>query len=367
MHAAEPVMGIMHAPEPTMGTLQATATTAMHATEPFMGTRHATEPTMGTMQQQQSTGLNRLMMQAASVTPHKLRAVHASGVELPAAPCDAPATGGSGGTKCYRPALFDDDDVTATTTTAINQRNDNDISAHACVSGLPGPGVSPRLSDDGADTESVECLPWWPEAVPVIGPDGNIVTTTTPTDTETYHSKAHLEDPDEEALLVDTGAFGSLSGDKWAERQHRLAVAAGCNPVYSPMPKPINVHGVGKTPQLVKDQVLMPGQLENGNTIHYKTPLVPNSEIPALFGITSMEQNDVIIDTRKCERKMYFGKTTTITPGPDTQTLQLYPAQSGHLMLPISRFKRRTQTATQHAMALVSTPASSSDEPPPLE
>jgi len=257
--------------------------------------------------------------------------------------------------------------VTATTATAINQRNDTDFTAHACVGGPSGPGT-PRPLDDNDDVESVECLPWWPEAVPVIGPDGNIVAQTTPTVTETYHSKAHLADPDDEALLVDTGAFGSLTGDKWVERQHRLAVEAGYTPVYSPMPKPINVHGVGKTPQLVKDQVLMPGQLENGNFLHYKTPMVPNSEIPALFGITSMEQNDVIIDTRTCERKMYFGKTTTITPGPDTQTLQLYPAESGHLMLPISRFKRQSHRAPpQQAMALVSTPAASSDEPPPLE
>ena len=53
-----------------------------------------------------------------------------------------------------------------------------------------------------------------------------------------------------------------------------------------------------------------------------------------------MEANNVILDTRVQHRKMYLGSDVRIVPGPKTTTLQLYPAMSSHLMLPISEFHK---------------------------
>ena len=91
---------------------------------------------------------------------------------------------------------------------------------------------------------------------------------------------------------------------------------------------------------MVTHGITIPGCLENGQTIDYSVPVLPDSEVPGLFGLRSMEANDVILDTRVQHRKMYLGRDARIVPGPNTTTLQLYPAMSSHLMLPISEFHK---------------------------
>ena len=104
------------------------------------------------------------------------------------------------------------------------------------------------------------------------------------------------------------------------------------------MHKPINVQGVGKHSQAVTDKVGMPGRLEDGTDIVFDSPVVPNSDIPALLGMRTLQRLHGIVDCRKGQQKLYLGSDVEIKPGPKTKVLQLREATSGHLLLPVSRF-----------------------------
>jgi hypothetical protein len=87
----------------------------------------------------------------------------------------------------------------------------------------------------------------------------------------------------------------------------------------------------------------------------------------------TFERLNGTLDCRTTERKLYIGNDYTITPGPNTQVIQMYPAISGHLMIPISRFdlKPRNKQTTMPFIAEEATPAStatsSTDPAPPMQ
>ena len=105
--------------------------------------------------------------------------------------------------------------------------------------------------------------------------------------------------------------------------------------------------GVGKGTQDIKTEAVVPGQLDDGQTIDFKTAVVQGSSLPALWGIDSMEKLHAVVDTRIGERKLYLGPDISITPGPKTKVLQMYPAESGHLMLPITCYDEKTGTRSK--------------------
>ena len=80
---------------------------------------------------------------------------------------------------------------------------------------------------------------------------------------------------------------------------------------------------------------VIPISLE-GETTSFDAPVVQNSDLPALWGLTSMERKRAIIDT---------GGKAAILPGPGgfkmvlspgTVVLGLEKSLSGHLMMPCS-------------------------------
>ena len=149
---------------------------------------------------------------------------------------------------------------------------------------------------------------------------------------------------------MDPGAHDLLTGDAWAERQANIARKHGKTPKTYNLDKPLNVQGVGKQPQQTDKGIIMPGQFENGEAMTFKAPVLPGWAGPALLGLKSLEHNQGVMDCRTTERKLYLGPDVQVVPGPKTTTLQLYPAMSGHLMLPISCFdaKRKGNNPTLH-------------------
>jgi hypothetical protein len=239
--------------------------------------------------------------------------------------------------------------------------------AGACASDPPSQvnthltGSKEALEESSGD----EYLTWWPL------PDGTTPQQTTPT--IIYHTRAHLPDDSQEALLADTGAYDGIAGEHWVTRQATLAQAAGLTPVYTQLDKVLRVQGVGKEAQEVDYRVSMPGRLESGDDIIYDVPVIPGSHVPALAGMKTFERLNGTLDCRTTERKLYIGNDYTITPGPNTQVIQMYPAISGHLMIPISRFdlKPRNKQTTMPFIAEEATPAStatsSTDPAPPMQ
>jgi len=258
-----------------------------------------------------------------------------------------------------RASLFDD---TPTTPVTDNQPDP----AGACASGSPSQAEAHSASvREEIDSSGDEYLAWWPL------PDGTTPQETTPT--IVYHSRAHLPDDSQEALLADTGAHDGTAGEYWVNRQDALARAAGSTPVYTPLQKTLRVQGVGKEAQEVDYKVQMPGRLETGGDISYEAPVIPKSHVPALAGMKTFERLNGTLDYRTTERKLYIGNDYKIVPGPNTQVIQMYPAISGHLMIPISRFDLKSRR-TQSTMPLISeeappasTATSSTDPTPPMQ
>ena len=160
-----------------------------------------------------------------------------------------------------------------------------------------------------------------------------------------FHAQARLAG-DQEAVLVDTGAKRGLSGDQWVARVEALARPHGHHVQRRDLPKPMEVRGVGKGSQDITTQAVVPGVLEDGDDMDFTTAVIPESPLPALLGLDSLERLNGIVDTRVPHRKLYLGEDVQVVPGPKTKVLQLYPAQSGHLMMPITHYGLR-QSAEQ--------------------
>ena len=121
-------------------------------------------------------------------------------------------------------------------------------------------------------------------------------------------------------------------------RTTALANQAGLRTESAPLAKPMKVSGVGKHAQDVTHGVIVTGRTETGIDISYTTPVVPDSPIPALYGLKSMEKNLTVLDVRPDQQLMYIGGDMKVTPGPNTTIIQMHKATSGHLMIPITKY-----------------------------
>ena len=149
-----------------------------------------------------------------------------------------------------------------------------------------------------------------------------------------------------EGLLVDSGAIGNLVGSNWARRAAAAAESAGQGTSYSPLARPIDVGGVGKEPQQATDSVSDPVALDNGARSVFTAPVVPGSDLPALLGLSVIEEHKMLLD---CHNKKL------IIPGPGGYRLHLSPgsicldlhkARSGHLLLPCTSWNAIKNAAT---------------------
>ena len=171
----------------------------------------------------------------------------------------------------------------------------------------------------------VDMFPWWPGEEHV------------------YHSNTRL--PDGRAgVLIDTGAWANLSGDRWANAAAELSQRAGKQASRQQLAKPISVQGVGNGSQQCTWQTTIPAaiRLADGSytRMQYSSPSVPNSDLPALLGLRTLINHGAIIDCRN--RKLYLcgPGDATIEPPPGTLVMDLEQAPSGHLILPISEYGR---------------------------
>ena len=106
-----------------------------------------------------------------------------------------------------------------------------------------------------------------------------------------------------------------------------------------PLAEPLAVQGVGAGAPIATHKAVVPIALETGDTASYTAPFLPGSEIPALLGLESMEAKRTVLDL--ANRKMYLmgpGDFVSQAP-PGSHCLQLYKAESGHLMLPVTEYQ----------------------------
>jgi len=180
-----------------------------------------------------------------------------------------------------------------------------------------------------SDADVTQAFPWWP-----AGPSS----TEEESAAQYFHARTRLGD-NREGLLVDVGAIGNLVGSEWVERQTRLAANHGLSVSFSEMERPLVVEGVGKSSQSTNTQATIPIATSQGSAI-YTAPVIPQSGLPALLGLESIESKGGLLDTKM--RKLVFPGPggLEIRCSPNTVIYDLEKAPSGHLLLPVSEFGR---------------------------
>jgi hypothetical protein len=160
--------------------------------------------------------------------------------------------------------------------------------------------------------------------------------------------------------IVDLGAVGNLAGDRWALEQARRAKQHGYSSSQRRMKENLNVSGVGNGSQRVEWQLTVPvaiTELNHGTLLDdFTVPIIPNSDVPGLWGLDSISAKRGLVDTFSDPPKMYLcgpgGYKVELSPG--SRTYELARAPSGHLILPTSEFdkvrKKDDNMLKQHVM-----------------
>ena len=175
--------------------------------------------------------------------------------------------------------------------------------------------------------------PWWP--VPQDTAAGELVTA--------FHTKTRLVGGNREGLLVDPGAWNNLMGESWYHRQCRLAALHGrAIPPLVPLVPPLEVGGVGKSTQTCREVGLVPlGITELVDDGEYAAPIIPNSEVPALLGLCTLKRKHAILNTSSNQLIIPGPGGVQIKLSPGSLVLQLESSPSGHLLLPVSNFRKQ--------------------------
>jgi len=151
------------------------------------------------------------------------------------------------------------------------------------------------------------------------------------------------------AMMLDIGSVGNLVGSKWMKAMAIACTKHGRKPVPVQRDRPLNITGVGKTAQICEYNVHVPISIPcKGDYLKgvFKAPCVPDSDLPALFGLQSMKNSRTIIDT--VAGKIYLMGTGDYdlmrSMPPGTREIQCCHANTGHMMLPVDSFAGLDET-----------------------
>ena len=173
----------------------------------------------------------------------------------------------------------------------------------------------------------------------------------------TAHDKSRLGGHRREGLLVDCGAIDNLSGKDFVERQGQIARSYGRDVEYRPLARTLEVNGVGQGSQEATHEAVVPIQIADNSAV-FTTPVLSGrgAAVPGLWGLRSQRAMRALIDT---------GGSAVILPGPGgfsvalspgSEVIQCEDALSGHMMVPVSDFQRRSpREKTQETWMLYGT------------
>ncbi len=150
------------------------------------------------------------------------------------------------------------------------------------------------------------------------------------------------------SVMLDIGSVGNLAGSEWMVAMAKLCLQHGRRPTSLKRNKPLSVSGVGTGAQRCTYNCHVPCAVptSHGKSVGgylkgtFKAPCAPNSSLPALMGLESIENSRALIDCNT--GKVYF-----FGPGdykleehlpPGTKCVQCEHAPSGHLTMPIDEF-----------------------------
>ena len=151
--------------------------------------------------------------------------------------------------------------------------------------------------------------------------------------------------PGKEGVLPDTGAVHNLTSMAAVLRQEKYAQAAGKSVQWQRLLKPKQVAGVGDNAKACTHQALLPCALENGDTPTFASPVIEEGDIPSLYGLDSMAENQTYFGTHNGKMAMVpKGKDEEIKWPAGTRFIQCERAPSGHWLMIISHFDKKTKS-----------------------
>ena len=162
------------------------------------------------------------------------------------------------------------------------------------------------------------------------------------------HERTRLssEGDGRDGLLVDCGAIGNLSGERTAQRLADKCKRFGIPYKRNSMTNTVRVEGVGKEHQEVKEIMTIPTCI-GGDIGLFRAPIVPDSDIPNLLGLATMEQHRTFLDIAGRKYIIPGPGTVQVTLPKGSKILNLEKAPSGHLILPCDQWKQLNMTAEE--------------------
>ena len=100
------------------------------------------------------------------------------------------------------------------------------------------------------------------------------------------------------------------------------------------MKRPIDIGGVGTGNQQATHEVSVHIAMPKGLRGMFRAPIVPNSDLPALLGLDSLEKHAAVIDIKHSKLILPGPAGYRIVLSPGSVTFDLQKAMSGHLLLP---------------------------------
>ena len=129
------------------------------------------------------------------------------------------------------------------------------------------------------------------------------------------------------------------------------ATAAGFGDSISTKPTSITVSGVGKSSEQCKQTVSVPGVLEDGTEMTYEAPYIPNSSVPALCGLQTLDEHNMgVLPWSNQLVRVPKGQEQNIVWPQGTSFIQCHRARTGHMMLPIGKFNQAARTMRTNKM-----------------
>ena len=132
----------------------------------------------------------------------------------------------------------------------------------------------------------------------------------------------------------------------------RKCLAHNARPLQQKRAHKLHLNGVGHGSQECVDDMTFPMAIKTDNlgtlAATFTTPIIRDSEVPALLGLDSLADLGAIIDVGK--RKLYLpgNSGVEIIPKADTAIITLAIAPSGHMIIPCDSFDGLTGYEDEH-------------------
>ena len=194
--------------------------------------------------------------------------------------------------------------------------------------------LAPTPTRNSSSDSFWSAFPWKP--APGVQPEGY------------YHASTQLPSG-QLSIMLDIGAWTNIAGAKIGRAIAATALAAGRPAQQQRMDRPLSIMGVGNGTQECKWEGKFPICLEGtdgtADQVHrFDAPLVEGTgeDLPAILGLRSVKAKQGVIETEN-------GKEMLSLPGPGgyeikwspgTQHIRLRNAPSGHMVIPLSDFKK---------------------------